>query len=109
MNRKVWRLVAPVTMLGGALVATSALAQENRGAGFDFGVPLQAPFVCENEAHKVALTPITGEPCQAAAVVDYVYRNAENKWGPFDQAAELLQRETSPNEVFPLKIPGADG
>jgi len=67
----------------------------------NFGVPLQVPFVCENEAPAYNLKPATDEWCQAESRVDYVYRNMEGAWAAFDPAAARPAdiAETEVNDV----------
>src|SRR3546814_7167729 len=56
------RTCAPLVVVAGILASTPIFAQDVDRTGFDFGVPLPKPFVCENDAHGVELMPITGEP-----------------------------------------------
>lgn len=90
----------------GALLWGPAHAQD-AWSGFDFGVPIQQPFVCENDAHGVTLE-ITGEPCQAEAIVDYVYRAQGGGWQPFDpegeRPADIAETMTNRGIATPLIV-----
>ena len=92
----------------GAFAATAASAQEPVPENFDFGVPVQVPFVCENEAHGVSLLPITGEPCQAEPVVKYVYRSQAGEWLDFDPQGErptdIAETTTNAGALAPLIV-----
>jgi hypothetical protein len=74
--------------LGGAVAAPSAMAQAPANwQDFDFGVPIQTPFVCEYPyGLEAAADP--NPNCQAAErVTTYRYRNTMGMWQPFDPAA----------------------
>ena len=49
-----------------------------------FAGPQQTPFVCENEAHGLALA--TDDSCAAPTVTGYCYRSTGGEWKAFDPA-----------------------
>lgn len=69
MTVKAKLLAATLVGLGLTLGAAPASAQVD-WMNFNFGVPLQVPFVCENEAPNYNLKPATDEWCQAESRVD---------------------------------------
>ena len=98
-------LAALIAGLGTALMAAPASAEVD-WMSFDFGVPLQVPFVCENEAPAFNLGPATDEWCQTESRVDYVYRNKDGVWQPFDvngpRPDDIAETATSDQIVVPM-------
>jgi hypothetical protein len=64
-----------------------------------FAGPQQQPFVCENDAWKLAAP--TDANCSAPAMVNYYYRNKAGDWKPFDAA-------NRPADLTTTKIGGKD-
>ena len=50
-----------------------------------FSGPQQSPFLCENEAHRLA--PAKDDTCSAPATVVYYYRNKTGDWKVFNPTA----------------------